>query len=59
MWSITELPDEIFECDQIYDIENEFCITLTEDEALNMYDMNFKDAIHFLEEKTTTIDGKA
>jgi len=52
MWSIKDLPDEIFECDQIYDIENAFSIALTEDEALNMYDMNFKEAVNFIEEKT-------
>ena len=56
MWSINDLPDEIYECDQIYDIENEFSITLTEDDALTMYDMSFEEAVNFLEEKTT-IDG--
>jgi len=56
MWSIKDLPDEIYECDQIYDIENEFSIALTEDEALTMYDMSFEEAVNFLEEKTT-IDG--
>jgi acyl carrier protein len=53
MWSIKDLPDEIYECDQIYDIENEFSIALTEDEALTMYDMSFEEAVNFLEEKTT------
>ncbi|MES9855985.1 MAG: hypothetical protein ABW166_05205 [Sedimenticola sp.] len=50
MWSTTDLPDEVYECDQIYDIENEFCITFTEDDALEMYDMGFGEAVNFVYE---------
>ena len=51
MWSIANPPDEIYECDQIYDIENEFCITLTEDDALDIYDMCFDEAVIFIHKK--------
>lgn len=51
MWSIANPPDEIYECDQIYDIENEFCITFTEDEALDIYNMHFEEAVSFIREK--------
>jgi hypothetical protein len=51
MWSIANPPDEIYECDQIYDIENEFCITLTEDDALDIYNMHFEEAVSFIREK--------
>ena len=51
MWSIAKLPDEIYECDQIFDIENEFCITLSEDDALDIYDMHFDEAVIFIHKK--------
>jgi len=51
MWSIANPPDEIYECDQIYDIENEFCITLTEDDALDIYNMHFEEAVSFIRKK--------
>ena len=51
MWSIANPPEEIYECDQIYDIENEFSITLTEDDALNIYDMDFEEAVSFIRKK--------
>ena len=55
MWDLEDLPDEIFECDQIYDIMNEFDIDLTEDDAIEMYDMNFDLAVNFIEEKLKNI----
>ena len=51
MWSIANPPEEIYECDQIYDIENEFSITLTEDDALEIYDMDFEEAVSFIRKK--------
>ena len=48
MWSASNPPDEIFECDQIYDIENEFDLALTEDEAMELYDMDYSVAIGFI-----------
>jgi len=55
MWSTRNLPDEIYECEQIYDIEKEFDLSLTGDDALELYDMNFDDAVNFIEKK---IDNK-
>ena len=55
MWSTRNLPDEIYECEQIYDIEKEFDLSLSGDDALELYDMNFDDAVNFIEKK---IDNK-
>jgi len=44
MWPISNPPDEIFESDQIYDLESEFNIELTETEALEIYDMSYDQA---------------
>ncbi len=51
MWSISNPPDEIFECAQIYDIENEFNFVLTEDDAMELYDMDYGVAIDFIQRK--------
>ncbi len=51
MWSIAKPPEEIFECDQINDIECEFDIILTEDDALDLYDMDFEEAVSFIRKK--------
>lgn len=48
MWSIDDPPDEIYYCDQIYDIQEEFDVSLTEDDALDLYDMYFEDAVDFV-----------
>jgi len=50
MWSIANPPDEIYECDQIYNIEEEFNISLTEDDALSL-DMYFEEAVQFIKMK--------
>ena len=55
MWSISDPPDDVYECDQIHDIENEFGIEFTEDEALDIYNMYFKDAVNFILEKSENI----
>ncbi|MDQ6956033.1 MAG: hypothetical protein Q9M21_02435 [Mariprofundaceae bacterium] len=48
MWSTSNPPDQIFECNQIYDIENEFDIMFTEDDAIDIYDMDFGEATSFI-----------
>ncbi len=48
MWSTRDLPDEIFRCEQIHDIEAEFDVSLTEDDALEIYNMDFDDAVNFI-----------
>ena len=55
MWSTRNLPDEIYECKQIYDIEKEFDLSLTGDDALELYNMDFDDAVNFIKKK---IDNK-
>jgi hypothetical protein len=55
MWSIANPPDEIYECDQIYNIEEEFNISLTEDDALSLYNMHFEEAVQFIEMKCKVI----
>ena len=56
MWSTTDLPDEIFECEQIYDIQNEFDLVLTGEDALEIHNMDFDDAVDFIKKK---IDDKS
>ena len=48
MWSTYNPPDEIYECQQIYDIEKEFDIDLTEDDALEIYDMKLDEATKYI-----------
>ncbi|GJQ57930.1 MAG: hypothetical protein D8M57_04175 [Candidatus Scalindua sp. AMX11] len=48
MWSTFDPPDEIYECQQIYDIEEEFDIKLTQDDALEIYDMMLEEASEFI-----------
>ncbi len=55
MWSTRNLPDEIFECEQIYDIEKEFDFSFTEDDALEFYNMDFDNAVNLIKKK---IDNK-
>lgn len=51
MWSTSNPPDEIVECDQIYDIEGEFNISLTENDAMNLYDMDYGKAVSYIKKK--------
>jgi len=48
MWSTDDPPDDIYECQQIYDIDEEFDIELTEDDALMIYDMMLVEASEFI-----------
>ncbi len=51
MWSTSNPPDEIVECDQIYDIEKAFDIVFSENDAMDIYDMDYGDAIIFIQKK--------
>lgn len=44
MWSTNDPPDIIEGTEPLEDIETAFDITIDEDEALNLYDMDLKDA---------------
>lgn len=44
MWSTYNPPDKIYECQQMYDIEEEFNIEITVDDALEIYDMKLDEA---------------
>ena len=44
MWSTYNPPSDIYCTDQIYSIEEAFNIELSEDEALDIYDMDTVDA---------------
>jgi len=50
MWSTYNPPDEIYECQQIYDIEKEFDIGLTVEDALKIYDMMLDEASEYISE---------
>lgn len=56
MWSTKDLPDEIYECEQIYDIQKAFHVLLTGEDALELYNMDFDDAVDFIKKK---IDDKS
>ncbi len=45
MWSTNNPPDSLTDTQQIFDIENAFNITIEEDEAVEIYDMNLDEAI--------------
>lgn len=44
MWSTVNPPEDIYSSDQILSIENAFNIELSEDEALELYDMELEEA---------------
>ena len=44
MWSISRPPDDIYNTDQVYSIEEAFNIELSEDDALELYDMDIVEA---------------
>ena len=48
MWSTRNPPDEIYECSQMDDIQDEFNIRITEDDALDLYDMKLDEATDFI-----------
>ena len=44
MWSINDLPNDLVNTDQIYSIEEVFNIVLSEEDAMDIYDMDVVDA---------------
>ncbi len=44
MWSISRPPDDIYNTDQVYSIEEAFNIAVSEDDALELYDMDVVEA---------------
>ena len=44
MWSTANPPDDIFNSDQIFSIEDKFDIELSEEDALEIYDMTVSEA---------------
>lgn len=49
MWSTANPPDDIYISDQIFSIKNAFNIELSEDEALELYDMDLEEAAKKIE----------
>ena len=45
MWSTSNPPDVIFETDPHYDLEDEFDISINEDQIHELYDMELEEAI--------------
>jgi len=48
MWSTRNPPDEIYDCSQMDDIQDEFNVRVTEDDALELYDMTLDEATKFI-----------
>lgn len=44
MWSIKDPPNDLVNTDQIYSIEEIFNIALSEEDVMDIYDMNVVDA---------------
>ena len=44
MWSISRPPDDVYNTDQIYSIEETFNIELSEEDVLEIYDMDVNEA---------------
>lgn len=49
MWSTVHPPDDIYNSDQIFSIENAFNIELSEDDAMELYDMKLDEAAKRIE----------
>ena len=49
MWSTSSPPDDIYNSDQILSIQSAFNIELSEDDALELYDMELDDAAKKIE----------
>ena len=44
MWSTTNPPETIVDTEPIYDLEDAFDISLNDDDCMELYDMELKDA---------------
>lgn len=49
MWSTSNPPDDIFDTDQILAIENKFNIEMSEDDVMEIYDMDINEAADKIE----------
>ena len=49
MWSTLNPPDDIFNSDQILSIENKFDIEISDEDALEIYDMTIGEAANKIE----------
>ncbi len=49
MWSTLNPPDDIFNSDPIISIENKFDIEMTEDDVIEIYDMDISEAANRIE----------
>ena len=49
MWSTNNPPDIIYETDPFYDIEDAFEIIISEDDCMELYDMNIEEAAFKIE----------
>ena len=49
MWSTSNPPDDIFNSDQRLSIENKFDIELSEDDIMEIYDMDINEAADKIE----------
>ena len=54
LWSIKNPPDVLEGTIQLEAIEAEFEITITEDEAVEIYDMNLQEASEYIQELIKT-----
>lgn len=48
MWSTNDPPDEIEGTEPFCDIENAFNITISDDDALELYNMTLKEALAYI-----------
>lgn len=48
MWSTHNPPDEIYDCTQMDDIQDEFNIHITENDAFDLYEMKLDEATEFI-----------
>ena len=44
MWSTSNPPNDVFNCDQMYSIEEKFDIEISEEDAYKIYDMDINEA---------------
>ena len=50
LWSTNNPPDVLEGTDQMVDIEEIFDVSITEDEAIEMYDMSLSEALKYIKQ---------
>ncbi len=60
MWSTDDPPDVIEETEPLNDIEDTFDIEISDDDALELYEMNLQEAFNYIQElrKAQGVTGK-